>query len=131
MSINFPSPYYAKLFWTNLINLNLTICEKSTISIPIIINEELYKLDDSSEYYNNICYATTYEDGTDIIMKDRQNEYINKDRIIYQEDCYFSEYEHSNLKAICSCSIKKSSQSFADININKVKILDNFKHINI
>jgi len=123
---------YAKLFGNKLINLNLTVCENSkiTISIPYKKTEELYKLNSSSAYYNDICYTTISEDGTDIIMKDRQNDYINKDRIVCQEDCYFTEYDYDKSKAICSCCVKKCSKYFAGMYINKAKILDNFKHIN-
>ena len=79
---------YAKLSTKYLINLNLTVCETSdiSISIPYRITEQLNKLNSSSSYYNDICYATTSEHGTDITMKDRQKEYINKDRIVCQED---------------------------------------------
>ena len=123
---------YAKLFKKNLINLNLTVCEKSdiSISIPYKITEKLDKLNSSSSYYNDICYPTTSEYGTDMIMKDRQNEYINNDWIVCQDDCYFSGYNYNNSKAKCLCGAKKSSQSFADMYINKAKILDNFKNIN-
>ena len=82
---------YARLFGKNLINLNLTICDKSkiSISIPITINEELDKINSSGAYYNDICYTTTSEDGTDIIMKDRQNEFIDKDLIVCQDGCFY------------------------------------------
>ena len=123
---------YAKLFGTKLINLNLTVCEKSqvSISIPIEISEELEKLNGSSSYYNDVCYTTTSEDGTDISMKDRQNDFINKDRIVCQDDCFFTEYDYDNSKAKCSCNVKKCSESYANMEINKAKILDNFKNIN-
>ena len=123
---------YAKLFGKNLINLNLTMCDKSkiSISIPYKITEELEKLNSSSEYYNDICYTTTSEDGTDITMKDRKNDFIDKDRIICQDDCYFSEYDYDNSKAKCLCNVKECSESFAGMHINKEKILDNFKNIN-
>ena len=50
---------YAKLFGANLIKLNLTICENNKISIliPIIIKDNLDKLNASSGYYNDICYT--------------------------------------------------------------------------
>ena len=82
---------YARLFGKNLINLNLTVCENSkiTISIPIAISDQLEKLNSSSEYYNDICYTTTSEDGTDITMKDRQNNFIDKDRVVCQDGCFF------------------------------------------
>ena len=122
---------YAKLFGTKLIKLNLTICENSKISIliPIIINDHLDKLHISSGYYNDTCYTTTSEDGTDIILKDRQKEFIDKDKIVCQEDCVFSEYDYDTFMAKCSCDVKECSKSFADMNINKDKILDNFINI--
>ena len=122
---------YCKLFGTNLIKLNLTVCETSKIliSIPIVINEDLDKYNISNGYYNDICYTTTSEDGTDISLKDRQKEYITKDKIICQEDCDFSEYDSETSTAKCSCKAKESSKSIADMNINKVKILENFKDI--
>ena len=114
-----------------MINLNLNKCEKSkiSISIPIKLTEQLDKFNSSSAYYNDICYTTTSEDGTDIVMKDRKNELIDKDRIVCQDDCYFSDYDYDNSKAKCLCNVKKCSQSYGDMNINKAKILDNLKNI--
>jgi len=122
---------YAKLFGKNLIKLNLTICEKSkiSISIPIEINGNLDEYNLSSGYYNDICYTTTSEDGTDILLKDRQKESFEKDKIVCQEGCDFSGYDYNILVAKCSCEVKECSKSFSDMNINKDKILDNFKNI--
>ena len=122
---------YCKLFGTNLIKLNLTVCKNSKISIfiPIVINEDLDKLNRSSGYYNDICYTTTSDDGTDIIMKDRQKEFIDKNKIICQEDCDFSKYNSETFMAECSCEVKESSQTFAEMKINKKKIFENFKNI--
>ena len=121
---------YAKLSGKNLINLNLTICEKSKLSIfiPIILNGNLDKYNPNSRYYNDICFTTISEDGTDIIMKDRQNEFIEKNRIVCQEDCYFSDYNYDTSKARCICQVKECPQLFDGMNINKAKILENFKN---
>ena len=62
-------------------------------------------------------------------MKDRQKEYINKDRIICQEDCDFSEYDYNTLVAKCSCKAKGCPESYSEMNINKNKLLKNFKNI--
>ena len=123
---------YAKLFGKNLIKLNLTVCGQSKIlvSIPIILSGNMDIFNSSSKYYNDICYTTTSEDGTDILLKDRQKEFIDKDKIICQEDCDFSEYNYDTLEAKCSCQVKESSKSFVDMNINKNKLLENFKNIN-
>ena len=121
---------YAKLSGKNLIKLNLTACKKSkiSISIPIVINDDLDKYNTSSGYYNDICYTTTSEDGTDISLIDRQKEY-NKDKIVCQENCDFLDYDYDTLVAKCSCNEKESSDSFSDMSINKDRILDNFKNI--
>ena len=122
---------YAKFFGNKLQKLNLTVCQdnKISISIPIILTDNMDKYNISSEYYNDICYTTTSEDGTDILLKDRQKEYINKDKIVCQEDCDFSEYDYDTFVAKCSCKVKECSESFGDMNINKNKLLDNFKNI--
>ena len=122
---------YCKLFGKNLIKLNLTVCQKSKISIliPIEISEHLDIFNSSSGYYNDICYTKTSKGGTDISLKDRQKEFINDDKIVCQEDCDFSEYNYETLLAKCSCKVKKSSQSFSDMNIDKAKLLENFINI--
>ena len=122
---------YCKLFGTNLIKLNLTVCENSKISllIPIAITDHPDKFNSSSGYYNDICYTTTSEEGTDISLKDRQKEFIDNNNMVCQEDCDFSEYDYETLLAKCSCKVKESSQSFADMNINKAKLFENFINI--
>ena len=55
---------YAKLYGKNLIKLNLTICEKTKISIliPIVLSDNLDKYNINSGYYNDICYTKTSEE---------------------------------------------------------------------
>ena len=120
---------YSKLSGDNLKVLNLTACQNDKIytSVSVKITENLDKLNSSSGYYNDVCYTVTTESGTDISVKDRKNEYTNV--AVCQDDCDFIDYNYSTEKAICSCKIKESSSSFADININKQKLLDNLKNI--
>ena len=122
---------YCKLFETNLTKLNLTVCEKSKIFIyiPFLLTDDIDKYDINSEYYKDICYSTTSEDGTDISIKDRQKDFIDKDRIVCQEDCDFSAYDRVNNKAKCSCKVKESSKSFAYMNIDIQKLVKNFINI--
>ena len=122
---------YSKLSGKNLIKLNLTVCKNSkvSISLPFELMESLDIFNSSSGYYNDICYTTTSDDGTDISIKDRKNEYVNGNKVICQDDCDFTNYDYDTLKAKCSCKVKESSSSFIDININKTKILENIKEI--
>ena len=123
---------YCKLSGTNLEKLNLSICgdSKLYISVPVTISENLDKLNTSSSYYSDICYSSTSESGTDISLKDRQKEFVEGNKTVCQDDCDFSEYNSDTLKANCSCKIKESSNSYADMNINKTKLYENFDDIN-
>ena len=52
--------------------LNLSICAdtKVDLAIPVSINEDdLYKHDSNSDYYNDICYTYTSEKGTDLSFR--------------------------------------------------------------
>ena len=122
---------YVKLFGRNLIKLNLTICGKSKVSIliPFEIIDHLDKYNSSSGYCNDICYTTTSKDGTDILLKDRQKEFSENNKVICQEDCDFSGYDYDTFVAKCSCEVKERAESFADMKINKNKLLGNFKNI--
>ena len=122
---------YCKLFGKGLVKLNLTACEdtKISLSIPIVITGSLDKLNSSSDYYNDICYTTTSEDGTDITINDRKIEYAKGDKVVCQEDCDFTEYDYNTLKAKCLCKAKDSSSSLTDFNIDKTQLLKNIKDI--
>ena len=122
---------YSKLSGNNLEKLNLTICKntKISINIPYEIIGNVDKFNTSSGYFNYICYTTTTDDGTDISLKDRKNEYIEGDYIICQDDCEFSAYNFEIKKAKCECLAKDSNSSFVDMTINKMKLFDNLKDI--
>ena len=115
---------YSKLSGKNLVKLNLTVCENSKISIniPYEINDNIDKFNTSSGYYNDICYSATTNDGTDISLSDRKNEYIEGDNIICQENCDFTTYNFTTKKAKCECFAKESNSSFADMIVNKAKL---------
>ena len=123
---------YSKLSKDKLEKLNLSICgdKKIFIYIPLEINDNnIDKLNTSSGYFNDICYPTTTDDGTDITLNDRKHEYKEGDNIICQEDCVFSEYYSIIKKAKCDCEIKESSLSFANMKIDKNKLFANLKDI--
>jgi len=99
------------------------------IYIPIVLIDTLDKYNRSIGYYNDICYTTTIDDGNDILLKYRQKEFINKDNIVCQEGYDFSEYDYRTFDSKFSCEVNDCPQTFADMSINKRKLLDNFKSI--
>ena len=123
---------YCKLSGTNLVKLNKSICEnnKISLSVPVEITESLEKLNSSSDYFNDICYKSTSDSGTDILLKDRQKEFVEGNKTICQEECDFSDYDYDNQKANCSCQIKESLTPYTDINIDKNKLYENFEETN-
>ena len=69
---------FQKINESYFMKLDLTLCrnDKVEISVPIIIAEDIDKLNISSGYYNDICYISTSDNGTDIILKDRKNDLL-------------------------------------------------------
>ena len=124
---------YSKLNDTNLIKLNLSVCKNVNIdlSLPVFISEieNIDEYNTSSGYYNDICYPAQSESNTDIIIKDRQKEFIDKNKTVCQENCDFTEYNYNTQKAKCSCKVEESSSSSIFMNINKTEIYESFKDI--
>ena len=122
---------YYPLYGSNLEKLDLSVCEnaKIAISIPYEIVEDIEKLNSSSDYYNDICYTYTSEKGTDIIMKDRQQEYVDKNISVCEENCVFSYYNTKTGKAVCSCEIKIKLPLISEIKFDKNKLYDSFTNI--
>jgi surface protein len=98
--------------------LNISICYNTTIiyNIPVDINEkELDKYNISSDYYNDECSIYTTEDGTDIIISDRKQEYNDNNMFLCENNCQYTNYNISSKKSICNCEIKLKIYSISEI----------------
>ena len=123
---------YYPLNGDKLEKLNLSICEdtKIDISIPVSINEDdLDKHNSKSGYYNDICYISKSEKGTDITLNDRKKEYVENNYSLCEEDCDFTGYDSKTKKALCSCKVKIKLPLMSEISINKTKLYDSFSNI--
>ena len=69
---------------------------------------------------------TTLENGTDIPLKDRRNEFIVQNKTVCQDECVFFDYNYTTKKANCSCKVKEMPLSFANMSINKMKLYEKF-----
>ena len=109
--------------------LNLDVCKnKVKVSYPININEdEIYKYNISSDYYQDKCSPTKNNNNFDIIIKDRQDEYIKNNYSLCENDCDFIGYDNENKKAICECDIKNEINFIKGYKIDKNKLLKKFK----
>ena len=111
------------------VRLNLNNCkdEKILISIPVNIDEEnLFKYNTSSEYYNDICFPYTTKYNTDIILSDRRNEFKNNNMSLCESNCEYIGYDINDKKALCECGVKIELPLISEIVINKDKLLNNF-----
>ena len=116
----------------NLTKLNLTYCKDIRIDISFpcdIPYNEIDKYNKSSGFYNDICYTLTSNSGTDISLKDRQNEYQKNNLSICEEDCDFTYYNEKHKKSICSCFTKLNMPLISEIKVDRQKLFSNFKDI--
>ena len=107
--------------------LNLNECKDKKITInisfPLNINENnLYKYDSNIRYYNDLCYSSISENGTDICLYDRRKEFENY--YLCPNYCKFIEYDFNNNKSICNCEIKNGI-SFEE-ELTKDILINNF-----
>ena len=132
--MNFPIveyEVYNPLKNETLKKLNLSFCEgiKIEISYPFNLNDDIDKYDPNSNYYNDICSKTKSENGTDIILTDRRNEFIENNMSLCDNNCLFIEYDNINKKVKCSCNVKPLL-SFDFIELDKDILMKNFLDIN-
>ena len=109
--------------------LDLDVCKgiKININIPVSIDEDnLFKYNSSSEYYNDICYTYTTKYKTDIILKDRQIEFFNNNLSVCEANCEYNGYNQENKNVLCECFVKIEFPLISEIVINKDKLLNNF-----
>ena len=119
---------YCKLNGTNLVRLDKSFCEKEkiSISVPVETNEDNDKLNASGVYYNNICSKAKSDNGTDILLKDRQKEYVEGNKTVCQDGCILIYYDKNIQKANCSCDVVETSTSISNMTINKTKLYESF-----
>ena len=114
--------------------LDLNICENVRIISPVsnfdaIDENNLFKYDPKSDYFNDICFPYTTENETDIVLFDRKNEYNKKNMSLCQKNCNFIEYNFTTKKVLCECDMHNKSPLQLDDIINKDKLLNNFVDI--
>ena len=112
----------------NKSKLDLQYCKNSIINfdIPVSIEEDkLIKYDPTSEYYTDECYSYTTDNGTDILLDDRHDEYNNDNLSLCENNCTFLGYDKETKKVKCDCKIKTKEYTLPDI-MNEENILSSY-----
>ena len=113
----------------NNTKLNLSLCEESSITynIPVTIDENnLNKYNPNSEYYNDECNAYTTENGTDIILNDRKEEFIENNMSLCENLCDYMGYDKDTKKALCECGIRYKEFILSEIDKESNILANNF-----
>ena len=111
----------------NKSKLDLKDCKDIKINIPVSINEnELFKHEPNSDFYTNDCFSYTTENGTDIILQDRKQEFIDKNLSLCQNNCTYIEYNKNKKQSSCECLINNKMDYISEIISNPNKLSNNF-----
>ena len=127
--LNIPIIGYEVFDPSNRTKLNLSYCKDFQINynIPVSIEEdELSKYDPKSEYYKDECTSSTSNDGTDLTLNDRKNEYNEKNMSLCESKCNFTNYNISTKKSVCMCEIKSKIYTISEILSSKELISKEF-----
>ena len=112
--------------------INLISCKNEQIDIfhPVTIDEnELFKYDPESEFYNDICYPYTTKEKTDIILNDRRKEFLENKLTLCENNCKFNGYNSKLQSVYCKCNIKEDLLLIFNSNVDIQKLRYNFADI--
>ena len=112
----------------NKTKLDLNYCKNKIINFNIPVNvekENLFKYDPNNEYYTDECFSYSTDEGTDILLKDRKNEYNNNNFSLCEKNCLFDELDSDTGKVKCNCEIKSEDFSVTKA-INDKNILSTY-----
>ena len=102
----------------NKSKLDLKYCKEELIklNIPVSIDEKnLIKYDPNSGYYTDNCFSYTSENGTDIILSDRRQEFTDKNLSLCENKCNFTGYNEEIKQSSCACIIKNKMELISEI----------------
>lgn len=121
-----------KVYDINGNELNLNLCNETTISIltPVNINnlkvdintlKDLYNngydiFDSYDSFYNDICSKYSSNSNTDITLQDRKNDFYQS---ICESNCTYNYFDLNSNKVNCSCLTK------INVNIEKTDFSEN------
>ena len=113
-------------FTKKKLDLNYCDTSKIEINIPILIDENnLYKYEQNSDYYNNRCITSKSKDGTDIPLNSRRDEFIKNNMSLCETGCDYLGYNIETKNSKCECDPKNEITIF-NIKIDTELLYDKF-----
>jgi len=111
----------------NKSKLNLNFCNNNIeINIPVLVDENnLYKYEQDSDYYNDRCYSNVSDNGNDKPIDYRRKEFVNNNMSLCESECNYLGYDFDTKNSKCECEIKKEMSIF-NIKIDTQRLFDKF-----
>ena len=76
-----------------------------------------------------MCFPHIDNNGADVILLDRKNEFLNNNLTLCDDDCNFNRYDSENKRAICKYKIKYYIEEITNnIEIDSEKFFYGWKH---
>ena len=113
----------------NKTKLDLKYCQDILIklNIPVSIDEDnLFKYDPNSEFYNDNCFSYTTENGTDIILNDRKQEFSDNKFSLCENNCNYTGYDEGSKQSSCDCNIKNKMDTISELLNKPIELSNNF-----
>ena len=111
----------------NKSKLDLSFCNDTIIvNVPALVDEnKLFRNDPNSDFYYDNCFSYTTENGTDIILNDRKQEFIDNNLSLCEINCSYIEYNKDTKQSSCDCYIKNKMDLISEIISNPNKLSNN------
>ena len=92
---NIPIIEYVLFTQNGTKQLNLSICDNEILeyNIPVSIDDnQIYKYDPKSDYYNDICNQYPIEGNIDMTLYEKKNQYNNNNLALCESNCLYKGY---------------------------------------
>ena len=123
--------------------LNLSLCDSDKIDlyIPIKLDEKLIELYEDLQnsgydlfniddpFYSDLCSPYKSQNGTDVLLSDRKNDYYNNNYTTCQSNCEYSSYNSKYQFLKCECKVVVDDIDINDFDKFSKKIYKNFYDI--
>jgi hypothetical protein len=92
-----------------------------------VINEGYNPFDPNNDFYNDPCTPFTNEDGNDVLLDDRRNDYYTSENNLCETGCEFMGYNETTKWYSCKCPIKYGTTgSIEEYETKKMAIPEGF-----
>ena len=100
--------------------LNINECNNNiSYIIPVDIDEdEEFKYNPESNFYNDRCNKYTSEKQLDMTIYDRKNEFNDKNLSLCEIDCTYKRYDQNTSTVLCDCLPKQGLNGLDNKDIN-------------